>query len=279
MSSPRTSRPARSNEKIYCNLWYTNEFYFGMSLSGLIWIPTRALVLLGWFFTRRALRSSSTPRRGSQVRSRGADHDSRTRDPNALALGVCRRKRDGTDGGAEAEILRHLEPPHGPLQRARRAQHAVRGIVDEHHRIPRFERGVLYLLFALFELAAEVSCKMLPNHRITEHARKAAEIALCRAFEDLALAPAIAVSDDGTGVERANVVARCLGDNVVEGGVDQVMPLRRQPRLGSFVFDIVRSPKHLDVFLFPVATHHAQETKAVQSAERVRIRSLEPLFL
>src|SRR3984893_5773690 len=69
MSSPRTSRPARSNEKIYCNLWYTNEFYFCMSLSGLIWIPTRALVLLGWFFTRRALRSTSTPKRGSQVRT------------------------------------------------------------------------------------------------------------------------------------------------------------------------------------------------------------------
>src|ERR1700737_3401835 len=33
------------------------------------WIPTGALVLLGWFFTRRALRSSSTPRRGSQVRT------------------------------------------------------------------------------------------------------------------------------------------------------------------------------------------------------------------
>ena len=48
---------------------YTNDFYFCMSLSGLIWIPTRALVLLGWFFTRRALRSSSTPRRGSQVRT------------------------------------------------------------------------------------------------------------------------------------------------------------------------------------------------------------------
>src|SRR6202011_2926634 len=40
-----------------------------MSLSGLIWIPTRALVLLGWFFTRRALRSTSTPKRGSQVRT------------------------------------------------------------------------------------------------------------------------------------------------------------------------------------------------------------------
>jgi hypothetical protein len=31
---------------------------------------------------------------------------------------------------------------------------------------------------------------MLANHRVAEHARIAAEIAFCRAFEDLALAPA-----------------------------------------------------------------------------------------
>src|SRR5215475_8184623 len=142
---------------------------------------------------------------------RGADHDARARDPNALRVGVRRRKRDGADGSAEAKILRHLEPPYRPLQRARRTQHAVRGIIDEHHRIAGFERGVLYLLFALLELAAEVSRKMLPNHQVTEHARIAAEIAFCCAFEDLALAPAIAVSDDVTRVERAYVVARCLG--------------------------------------------------------------------
>src|ERR1700724_1750191 len=41
---------------------------------------------------------------------RGADHDARARDPNALPVGVRRRKRDGPDGGAEAKILRHLEP-------------------------------------------------------------------------------------------------------------------------------------------------------------------------
>ena len=50
-----------------------------MCLSGLIWIPTRALVLLGWFFTRRALRSSSTPRRGSQVRTGPSAGGSRIR--------------------------------------------------------------------------------------------------------------------------------------------------------------------------------------------------------
>jgi hypothetical protein len=82
------------------------------------------------------------------------------------------------DGGAEAEVLRHLEPPFCPLQRARRAQHAVCGIIDEHHRIAGFERGVFHLLFALLELATEVSCKMLPNYRVTENARTAAEIAL-----------------------------------------------------------------------------------------------------
>jgi hypothetical protein len=41
--------------------------------------PTRALVLLGWFFTRRALRSSSTPRRGSQVRTGPSAGGSRIR--------------------------------------------------------------------------------------------------------------------------------------------------------------------------------------------------------
>jgi hypothetical protein len=109
---------------------------------------------------------------------RSADHDTRARDPNALPVGVCRRKRDSADGGAEAEVLRHLEPPFCPLQRARRAQHAVCGIIDEHHRIAGFERGVFHLLFALLELATEVSCKMLPNYRVTENARTAAEIAL-----------------------------------------------------------------------------------------------------
>src|SRR3984893_7227173 len=68
---------------------------------------------------------------------RSADHDARARDPNALPVGVRRRKRDGANGGAEAKILRHLEPPYCPLQRARRAQHAVRGIIDQHHRIAR----------------------------------------------------------------------------------------------------------------------------------------------
>src|SRR5438874_6284098 len=41
---------------------------------------------------------------------RGADHDARAGDPNALPVGG-RRKRDGANGGAEAKILRHLEPP------------------------------------------------------------------------------------------------------------------------------------------------------------------------
>src|SRR5262245_9540120 len=118
---------------------------------------------------------------------------------------------------------------------------------------------------------------MLPNHRVAQHARIAVEIAFCRAFEDLALAPAIAVSDDIASVEGTNVVTRRLGDDVVEGGVDQVMPLSGQHRPGRVVFDIVRSPKDLYVFLLPVATYNAQETKAVQSAERVCIRSLESL--
>src|SRR5205085_7984088 len=197
---------------------------------------------------------------------RGADHDARARDPNALPVGG-RRKRDGANGGAEPKILRHLESPYRPLQRARRAQHAVRGIIDEHHRIAGFKRGVLYLLFAFLELADEVSRKMLANHRVAEHARIAAEIAFCRAFEDLALAPAITVSDDITGVEGANVVARSLGDDVIKGGVDQVMPLRGQRRLGPVVFDFVRPPKNLDVFLLPVAAYHSQKTEAVKSAE------------
>src|SRR5260370_854133 len=152
-------------------------------------------------------------------------------------------------------------------------------LIEQHHRIAGFERGVLYLLFAFLELAAKVSRKMLANHRVAEHARIAVEIAFCRAFEDLALAPAIAVSDDIASVEGANVVTRRLRDDVVKGGVDQVVPLRRQRRLGPVVFDIVRSPKDLYVSLLPVATHDAQETEAVQSAERVRIRSLESLFL
>jgi hypothetical protein len=87
------------------------------------------------------------------------------------------------------------------------------------------------------------------------------------------------MSDDIASVEGANVVTRRLGDDVVKGGVDQVVPLRRQRRLGPVVFDIVRSPKDLYVSLLPVATHYAQETEAVQSAESVRIRSLESLFL
>jgi len=187
----------------------------------------------------------------------GADHDARARNPNALPVGVRRRKRDGTDGGAEAKILRHLEPPYRSLQRARRAQHAVRGIIDQHHRIAGFERGVLYLLFAFLELAAKVSCKMLANHRVAEHARIAVEIAFCCTFEDLALAPTIAVSNDIASVEGANVVTRRLGDDVVKGGMDQVVPLRRQRRLGPVVFDIVRSPKDLYVLLLSVATHDA----------------------
>src|SRR5215469_7800651 len=116
---------------------------------------------------------------------RGADHDARARDPNALRVGVRRRKRDGADGSAEPKILRHLEPPYRPLQRARRAQHPVRGIIDQHHRITRFERSVFYLLFAFLELAAEVSRKVLANYWVAEHARVAVEIAFCRAFKDL----------------------------------------------------------------------------------------------
>ena len=92
---------------------------------------------------------------------RGADHDARARDPSALPVGVHRRKRDGADGRAEPKILRHLESPYRTLQRARRAQHAVSGIIDQHHRIAGFERRVLDLFFAFLELAAEVSRKML----------------------------------------------------------------------------------------------------------------------
>src|SRR5438477_712614 len=115
---------------------------------------------------------------------RSADHDARARNPNALPLGG-RRKRDGANGGAEAKILRHLEPPYRPLQRARRAQHPVRGIIDEHHRIAGLKRGVLYLLFAFLELAPEISRKMLANYRVAEHARIAAEIAFCCALKIL----------------------------------------------------------------------------------------------
>src|SRR5262249_21954794 len=183
------------------------------------------------------------------------------------------------DGSAEPKILRHLEPPYRPLQRARRAQHPVRGIINQHHRITRFERSVLYLLFAFLELAAEVSRKVLANYWVAEHARVVVEIAFCRAFKDFALAPAIAVSDDVARVEGANVIARCLGNDVVKCGVDQVMPLHGQRCLGPVVFDIVRSPKDLDVLLLPAASHNTQETEAVQGAEWVGIRSLESLFL
>jgi hypothetical protein len=149
------------------------------------------------------------PRRGMGLDARGhADHEARARDPNALPVGGRSRKRDGANGGTEPKILRHLKSPYRPLQRVRRAQHAVCGIIDEHHRIAGFERGVLHLIFAFLELAAEVSIKMLANHWVAEHARIAAEIAFCRALEDLALAPAIAVADDITRVEGANVVAR-----------------------------------------------------------------------
>jgi hypothetical protein len=122
---------------------------------------------------------------------RSADNNARGRNPNALPIGVRCRKRDGADGGAEAEILRHLEPPYRPLQPARRTQHAVRGIIDQYHRIAGFERSVLDLLFTFLELAAKVSRKMLANHRVAEHPGKAAEVAFCRAFENLALTPAI----------------------------------------------------------------------------------------
>src|SRR5207302_10611456 len=110
---------------------------------------------------------------------RGADHDARARDPNALPVGG-RRKRDGANGGAEPQILRHLESPYRPLQRARRAQHAVRGIIDERHRIAGFKRGVLYLLFALLELADVVWGKMLANYRVAALARIGAELAVRR---------------------------------------------------------------------------------------------------
>ena len=100
--------------KIYCNLRYTNEFYFCMSLSGLIWISTRALVLLGWFFTRRALRSSSTPRRGSQVRTGPSAGGSRIRtigpaeDPAVVVIsGLV----------APPSPLRQAEPTRAPLSK------------------------------------------------------------------------------------------------------------------------------------------------------------------
>src|ERR1700746_2579699 len=113
---------------------------------------------------------------------------------------------------------------------------------------------------------------MAAKYRVAEHTRKVAQIAFCRAFEDLALAPAIAVPDDVARVEGANVVARRLGDDVVECGGHQVGPLGGQRRIGPVLFDIMRPPKDLNVFLLPVATHDAQETEAVQSAEWVRIR-------
>ena len=79
---------------------------------------------------------SAEHRAGRGVRldaRRGADHDAGARDPNALPVGLRRRKRNGADRGAEAKVLRHLEPPYRPLQRARRAQHAVRGIIYQHY--------------------------------------------------------------------------------------------------------------------------------------------------
>ena len=97
---------------------------------------------------------------------RGADYDARARDLPALPIRLPRGKRNGPDGSAEAEVLRHLEPPYRPFQGARRAQHTVRGIIDEHHRIAGFKRGVLYLLLAFLELADEVSRKMLADYRV-----------------------------------------------------------------------------------------------------------------
>src|SRR5215472_11014561 len=98
---------------------------------------------------------------------------------------------------------------------------------------------------------------MFSDHRVAKHTRIAAEIACGRTFEDFTLSPAITVPNDVTGVKSANVIARRLGDDVVKGGVDQVMPLCRQRRLGSVVFDLVRSPKNLDIFLFAVAPNDA----------------------
>jgi len=53
---------------------------------------------------------------------------------------------------------------------------------------------------------------MLADHRVIQHTRIAAEIALCGAFEDLALAPAIAVTDDpwASGARRP-ILSRSSG--------------------------------------------------------------------
>ena len=58
-------------------------------------------------------------RRGMRLDARrGADHNTRGRHPNVLPVRVRRRKRDSPNGGAEAKILRYLEPPYSSLQRA-----------------------------------------------------------------------------------------------------------------------------------------------------------------
>jgi len=58
------------------------------------------------------------------------------------------------------------------------------------------------------------------------------------------------------------------GDDVIKGGVDQVMPLRGQRRLGPVMFDFVRPPKNLEVFLLAVAAYHSQERRDLASRGR-----------
>src|ERR1700680_4123611 len=61
--------------------------------------------------------------------------------------------------------------------------------------------------------------------------------------------------------------------------MDQVMPLGGQRYLGPVVFDIVWAAENLDVLLLPVAADDAQQAQAIQSAEWVCIRSVDPLYL
>ena len=118
---------------------------------------------------------------------RGADHDAPARDPNALFVGVSRRKGDSANGGAEADpaesgtVVPHVRATE---------PHSERGLRN-HRRAPPsrpIQTRRTLPSFLVLEPSAQVSRKMRTNHRVADHARIAAEIAPCRACEDLALA-------------------------------------------------------------------------------------------
>jgi len=69
---------------------------------------------------------------------------------------------------------------------------------------------------------------MLPDHRVIQYARIAAEIAYCRALEDLAFTPVITMPDDILGMKSPDVITRVLGNRVIERRVDQIDPLSRE---------------------------------------------------